>query len=155
AGSLLNFFLLAYAITWICFSLVAVAIPVQTPAGYVIVLIGAFSPSFAAIWLTARAEGGPGVSKLLSGVLLWQVGVRWYLFAAGFTVAVKLFVALLHRLALGVWPRFGDAIWLVPMAIAFSTPFQAGEEIGWRGYALPRMAARLGFGRASLLLGLI
>ena len=74
----------------------------------------------------------------------------------GYIPAVKLTAALLHRAVTGAWPRFGEEPWyVIPAAIAVSTPFQAGEEIGWRGFALPRLAERFGLGRASLLLGLI
>ena len=44
---------------------------------------------------------------------------------------------------------------MILAAIILSTPFQSGEEIGWRGYALPRLAERLGFRGASVVLGLI
>jgi membrane protease YdiL (CAAX protease family) len=109
-----------------------------------------------AIGLTARTEGGAGLRALLGRLFKWRVRAQWYLLAAGYIPAVKLTVALVHRLATGAWPRFGGEPWyLIPLAIVISTPFQAGEEIGWRGYALPRLAARFGLARASILLGLI
>jgi CAAX protease family protein len=155
--SLLIFFVLAYAVMWSCFITVAVApIPARTPLGQLLLLLGAFAPSLAALWLTARAEGGAGVSALLRRVIQWRVRARWYVFAASYTVVIKLTVAVIHRVATGTWPRFGTDPWyIIPLAILFSTPFQAGEEIGWRGYALPRLAARFGLARASVLLGVI
>jgi len=156
AGSLLAFFLLTYALIWTCFiSVAAVGIPAHSPLGALLLYLGTFAPSLAALWLTVRAEGSTGVRALLGRVLRWRVAAQWYVFAVSYIAAIKLTVALIHRLATGAWPRFGNEAWyIIVVAIAFSTPFQAGEEIGWRGYALPRLAARFGLARASILLGL-
>jgi membrane protease YdiL (CAAX protease family) len=157
AWPLLQFFLLAFALMWVCFFTVALApIPAGTPLGQLLLILGAFAPSLAALLVTGRAEGGAGLRALLRGVIKWHVATRWYAFAASFTVIVKLTVAVVYRVAVGAWPRFGTDLWyMIPLAIVFSTPFQMGEEIGWRGYALPRLAARFGLARASLLLGAV
>jgi hypothetical protein len=156
-GFLLPFFLFAYALMWVCFFTVALThIPARSPFGFSLLLLGAFAPAVAALSLTVRAEGSTGVSALIGRVFQWQVPARWYVFALSYTVAVKVVVALICRLITGIWPRFGTDSWYgIIAAILFSTPFQAGEEIGWRGYALPRLAMRFGLAPASVLLGLI
>ncbi len=151
-GSLLKFFALTYAVAWVFF---IVASP-QVMGLRFLFLLGAFTPGLIALSLTAQAEGGAGVRALLRRVLEWRVGVRWYVFAVSYMAAIKLTAALGQRLATGAWPRFANLTWYVIVAvIVISTLFQAGEEIGWRGYALPRLAARFGFARASVLLGVI
>jgi membrane protease YdiL (CAAX protease family) len=155
-GDLLKFFLLTFAVTWTCFITVAVAIPAEKPLGYALVLMGAFAPSYVALALTAWRERQQGVRSILRHVVQWRVAKRWYLFAVLYIVAIKLTVALILRASTGAWPRFGTTPWyVIPVAIAFSTPFQAGEEIGWRGYALPRLSDHLGLRRASIYLGVI
>lgn len=163
AGSLLGFFLLTYAVTWACFITAAAishgtasTVPALAVVRWLLLLLGTFAPSFVALVVTARDNGIPGTQALLRRLFEWRVGARWYLFAIGYMVAIKLTVALVHRIVTGSWPRFGNEAWyVIVVAIVISTPVQAGEEIGWRGYALPRMAARLGLARASVLLGVI
>jgi membrane protease YdiL (CAAX protease family) len=152
--ALLKFFVLAYAVMWTSFFSVA-ALSARTPGRGLLLFLGPFAPSLAALWLTARADGSQGVRALLRRVLQWRVGARWYLFAIGYMAVLKLTVAFMHRAIAGSWPRFGhDLPGVIVVAIIISTPFQAGEEVGWRGYALPRLVARFGVGRASVLLGL-
>jgi len=152
-----TFFLLTYAITWACW--LPVVTGVVPPSSRLISLLwiaGVFAPSFVSLALTAQEQGNAGARALLGRAVQWDVGARWYAFAVLYMVAIKLAVALIHRLALGSWPRFGNERPLIVLvAIALSTPVQFGEEAGWRGYALPRLAARIGFGGASLLLGLL
>ena len=156
ARSLLTFFFVTFAITWPCFSAVALLQP--GPLRTLLLFLGIFAPSFVALSLTARAEGRAGVVELLRRLIQWRVRVRWYVFAVAYMAAIKLVVALLHRALTGAWPRFGtDAWYLIILATVFSTVVggQAGEEIGWRGYALPRLASHFGYARASILLGVI
>lgn len=161
--SLLRFFLLTYALTWVCFISVVKMSHAPRPTAPAtailsgsLLLLGTFAPALMALAVTARDEGRRGVRVLLRRMIQWQVGWRWYLFAVAYMPAVKLSVALIYRLMTGAWPRFGTDSWyIIVPAIIISTPVQAGEEIGWRGYALPRLAGRFGFARASLLLGLI
>ena len=157
ASSLITFFLFVYTLMWACFFTVAgLNIPAASPLRQFLLLLGAFAPGIAALTLTAVAEGQAGAKALLSPIVRWKVGVWSYIFAVSYIAAVKLVVALTIRLATGTWPRFGhDPPLLIIVAIVFSTPFQAGEEVGWRGYALPRLTRRFGLPMASVILGVI
>jgi uncharacterized protein len=156
--SLLAFVVLTYAVTWVLFISAGLL-----PAGWAglrlpLLLVGSFAPSGVAVALTARARGRTGVRDLLGRLLLWRVHVRWYVFAVGFFAAVKLTVAVLYRIANGAWPHLGGQAWyaILPAIVAagiFGGPL--GEEIGWRGYALPRLADRFGLATGSVVLGLI
>jgi uncharacterized protein len=161
--SVLRFFLLTYVVSWIFFVAAAAisagnAAPLRAGVGLsgFVLLLGVFAPSLVALALTSREEGRDAVQALLRRTLLWRVGARWYVFAVGYMAAIKLAVALVHRVATGAWPAFGpEALYVMIAGTAVSTPVQAGEEIGWRGYALPRLAGRLGLGPASLVLGVV
>src|SRR6185503_11452567 len=103
-----------------------------------------------------HTEGRAATLALLGRIFKWDVGWPWYLFAVAFMPVVKLSVAIVHRMVTGGWPRFGETPWyLMIAAIAVSTWAQAGEEIGWRGYALPRLLESLGLAPASVILGII
>ena len=163
SASLLQFFVLTFAVTWSLW-VGAWAISRQRTSypppgvGTVLFYLGVFVPAFVSTWLTHRREGAKGITELFRRLVQWDVGFRWYAFALGYFAAVKLAAAVIHRFVAGAWPGFGgESIFLMVGAIMlFTLVFgQAGEELGWRGYALPRLTAHLGVGAASVLLGLI
>jgi len=157
--SLLKFFSLVYIVSWTAW-IAAAGISPDT-SGLVVFrgflyIIGVFAPSIVGLALTAIADGRAGMLALLQRTIKWSVSLRWYVFAVGFMAAIKLTAALLLRIATGAWPTFGGAPgYITAFAIPFSTPVQGGEEIGWRGYALPRLSQGLGLSSASIILGVI
>ena len=158
-AGLAAFFALTFLVAWTAWlgaAALATAVSASGGTRALLFLPGTFAPGIVALLLTARAEGRAGVRVLVSGVLEWRVGAHWYAFAAGYMAVAELTVAVVHRMIAGAWPAFGAVPWyLMFAAIPFSTPVQGGEELGWRGYALPRLSARIGVARASVLLGAI
>jgi membrane protease YdiL (CAAX protease family) len=131
-------------------------VPAAAALRSLLLIVAIVSPSLVALALTARTGGHKGIRELLGGILHWRAGAGWYVFAAGYFLGIKLFAALVHRLAVGAWPRFGEEAWyVIVLAIGVSMWFQAGEEIGWRAYALPRLAHRIGLAWASFLIGVV
>jgi len=161
--SLLKFFTTTYIVSWILWIAAAAILRVATsqPSGFLVLsgflyILGVFAPSLVALALTARADGRARTLALLRRTVQSSVGARWYVFAVSYMAAIKLAAALLLRITTGAWPAFGqEPGYIMAIAIVFSTPVQAGEEIGWRGYALPRLSARLGLSSASIALGVI
>jgi membrane protease YdiL (CAAX protease family) len=119
-------------------------------------LIGVFAPGLVAVALTAWTEGSAAVVELLGRVVRWRVGWRFYAFALFLMPLTKLTVAVVHRAIVGRWPAFGETRpLLLVVATILSTVGQAGEEVGWRGYLLPRLTERTGLVAASLVVGVI
>ena len=158
-GNLLGFVVLTFAGTWIAWlasARLGLLAGGYVSAGGAVFLLGVFAPSLVALALTWRDEGKEGVVALLARIGRWRVDPRWYLIAVAYMAAIKLSAAMIARLATGTWPAFGETpLPLILGAIIVSTWVQAGEEVGWRGYALPRLWQHLGLGGAGVVLGLI
>ena len=116
-------------------------------------------PSIAAIGAAALIDGRAGVVQLLRRVVVWRVGLRWYVIAVFGPVAVFVLAAWLNVLTGATvvgrpildWPEFGR-LFLLQIVGVFAG---AWEELGWRGYALPRMLNRFSPLVASLALGVL
>ncbi len=157
-GAIAVYFALTFLVAWLLWLAAAAVTPSSWSIGTrgLFYLPGTFAPAIVALWLTARDEGGAGISLLLRRVVRWEVHARWYLFAISYMAGIKLAAAVASRAITGEWPAFSELpLYLLFIGAILSTPFQAGEEIGWRGYALPRLASRMGLARASILLGVI
>lgn len=112
----------------------------------------AFGPAIAAGLVVAATGGRTELIALLRHTHQWRVALRWYLVAIGVPAGIALAVAALDWLLGGRRPfEFVD----LPLLAILVIPFYLGEEIGWRGFALPELLRGRSPLVASIILGLV
>lgn len=163
-NSLIAGILLMFLLTWPIDLANSGVIPVQVPFAIAILLGWGFI--FAALIMTGLTLGKKAVVELLKRFLLWRVSWKWYLLALLYFPAVSLAAVFLNAGLSGspvdfsevfAYRIFGPGASLPLLVIPFLL-FDAvtnGEEMGWRGYVLPRLQARRSALVSSLVVGLI
>jgi membrane protease YdiL (CAAX protease family) len=151
---LLVFTVLTYGFSWLLWGL--------APSPF-IVWLGGFGPAFGAIILTTLLEGQEGLRRLLAQVFVWRVHPGWYLVALGLPLVGTVALIVLYALGGETLSRFQMlTAWLsglsqhsgfLGLTLLFGALIVMGEELGWRGYVLPKLQARYSDLYASLVTG--
>ena len=118
-----------------------------------------YTPALAAVVTALALSGRQGLRALWKRVAQWRVAPRLYALALLLPLGASL-VALMGARLLGTDAPFVPASIPFPklalMFIFFAiVDGPLGEEIGWRGFLLPKLLERLGPLTASLVVGIV
>jgi membrane protease YdiL (CAAX protease family) len=165
SSPVLMYFVLTFIFTWGCMALAVYpgGFPISEEqfetAGalvYVAMLVG---PSGAAILLIGLLDGRAGFRELRSRLTRWRVGARWV--AAALLIAPLMITTLLFGLSL-VSSEFQPALFTADNKVAILLSSAAVglavgffEELGWTGFAVPRLKGRYGVLATGLIVGIV
>ena len=158
----LGFFVLTFILSWAVWIPLDLAhfglggLHVDEAMSSVVRLIGVLMPAASALIVTGLASGRQGLARLLGRLAVWRVGWQWWLAAfvpSLLLLASAVLISLVdpnHPVA-NVPPQ-GAAV--LAVNIIFLGLATLGEEIGWRGVALPALQTTLTPWSASAALGI-
>jgi membrane protease YdiL (CAAX protease family) len=129
------------------------------PSDSMFLLIAAYSASLAGIILTAIVSGKSGLREMFRRLLIWRVGIGWWGFAL-------IAFALMYLGGLVLAAPFSDSALTLKLAqplymffplfiMKFFLDAGLGEELGWRGFLLPRLQARYSALVSSIIVGIV
>ncbi len=158
-AQLILFVVISYAYLWLLFGIgrlfdVKFSYNIRE-AGGIFLLFGIPASLFAATFVTLTTQGKSALCRLLSTSLNWRFSPKWYLSA--------LLTPLLVAFASGIAAVWIDGIemaqsWFSPsmplgIMLVLLVYIGLGEEIGWRGFALPRFQESFGVLGGSIATG--
>jgi uncharacterized protein len=164
-NSVLMYFLLTFIISW--GSVLIIVGPGRFPGTpdemtrllpfVILAMLG--GPSVAGLLLTGLVSGRAGLHELRAKLLRWRVEARWYAFAL--LTAPLVFTTVLFALSF-TDPVFlpgilttGDKLSLLLSGIAGGLAVGFFEELGWTGFAVPRLRLRHSVVMTGLIVGVL
>jgi len=164
---LIAFFLLVFGLTWPFMIVDALGshdvLPFRLSIPWMIVM--GYMPTLAAVIVTGLTQGKNGIRTLFGKLLIEKVGLRWYIFAifgyatvcAGAIGMSNLFSGISAPFISENFSQFSNP---VEMILSVTMMFLAislvnGEELAWRGFALPQLQAKYSALTSSLILGVV
>jgi len=152
--SLVPFFALTFFTSWAIWAAVLFSPSLREISPSLLICIGAYAPTAWGVYFTHRRSGGAGLRHLFARLLSVRVPIVWGLGAILLAPLCFTFSAVLVGLFTGRLPGFSPG-YLTPQFVlgilALGGPLN--EELGWRGFALPRLLQRRSPLAASVGLG--
>jgi membrane protease YdiL (CAAX protease family) len=144
---LVFYFLIAFSFSWLMFLPGVLTyygvLNISDSLVSVLGITGLLGPILSGFVMTAVTEGRAGMRRWLRRIVLWRVGLRWYLFALiGLPLAMVLATIIVRPGALESFQTLAP-LSVLPYLGAFGVMVVIGgplfEEPGWSGFALPRL----------------
>ena len=152
------FFVFAFLITW------TVWLPRALGAEWAKELGRAwtYGPAMAAVVAALIIGRRPGLRELGTRIVRWRIGIGWYAVIILGPMVMALFESGINLVLIGgSWGERLPTVFTDPLGTSFllllvlTLTDGLGEEVGWRGFALPRMLAKDNAMMASVVLGLL
>jgi membrane protease YdiL (CAAX protease family) len=151
---LLSYFGMVFGISWVGGLAVYAGVRMNGPTWGPAEALGLFpvlilSVAGTGFGLTRLVDGKSGSLALWRRIVRWRVG-PWYLLVLLPPALIFLVLEALRGLG---GPSFAPNFFLA--GFLFGIPAGLFEEIGWSGYAFPKLCSRLSWNQASVLLGVL
>jgi uncharacterized protein len=158
--TLLSFLALTFGLSWVPMSLFIMFTDQLTPifgkmsATNPFFLLALYAPGISGIFLIWRHHGLKGLGSFFRRLFFWRAPVQWWLFLL-LGIPVIIYTAAAIKGTINEPFRFAPWTMVFPALVQSLLLGPMGEELGWRGLALPLLQRRFSPFWASLFLGVV